>query len=81
MAYVVGDYLVICDRCGFQRLASECRMTWDNLFVCADTCFEEKHPQYTEPKPLGEKQNVPVHRPKQDENFIDPSDPVMPGDL
>ena len=81
MAYVVGDYLVICDRCGFERYASECQMTWDNLFVCSDTCWEPKHPQYTDPKPLGEKQKVPVHRPEPDEDFIDPADPITGDDL
>ena len=69
--YRPGDYLVICDRCGFRRLASECRMTWDKLFVCADTCWEPKHPQYTEPKSLHEKQKVPIHRPEPEDNFIE----------
>jgi len=54
-------------------------MTWDKLFVCADTCWEEKHPQYTDPKPLGEKQSVPVHRPEPEENFI--TTPITPDDL
>ena len=70
MPFKVGDYLVICDRCGFQRHASECKMTWDNLFVCADTCWEPKHPQFTPPKPLGEKQSVPIRRDVPDYNFI-----------
>ncbi len=79
MSYKVGDYLVICDQCGFTRFASDCRMTWDNLFVCADTCWEEKHPHYTDPKPLGEKQNVPVHRPEPEYNFI--TTPITSDDL
>ena len=81
MTYKPGDYLVICDQCGFQRYASECQMTWDKLFVCADTCWEEKHPQYTDPKPLGEKQSVPVSRPEPEENFIDPAIPITSDDL
>lgn len=81
MSYRPGDYLVICDRCGFERFATDCRMTWDNLFVCEDTCWEEKHPHYSDPKPKGEKQSVPVHRPEPDETFIDTSDPITPGDL
>lgn len=79
MSYIAGDYLVICDQCGFQKHASECRMSWDGLFVCADTCWEEKHPQYTEPKPLGEKQKVPVYRPELVENFI--TTPITADDL
>lgn len=81
MAYKVGDYLVICDICGFERYASDCKMTWNKLFVCADTCFEEKHPQYTDPKPLGEKQSVPVYRPELEEEFIDPNNPITGDDL
>jgi len=81
MAYVPGDYLVICDRCGFEFYASECRLTWDKLFVCVEYCFEEKHPHYTDPKPLGEKQSVPVHRPEPEETYIDPADPITQDDL
>jgi len=70
MSYKPGDYKVICDRCGFARLASDCRMTWDGWFVCADTCWEPKHEQFTPPKPLGEKQSVPVLRKEEPLNFI-----------
>jgi len=70
MPYKPGDYKVICDRCGFERYASECRMSWDNLFVCADTCWEPKHEHFNPPKPLGEKQSVPVLRDVPDYNFI-----------
>ena len=74
MVYKPGDYLVICDQCGFQRYASECRMTWNNLFVCSDTCWEPKHEQFTPPKPLGEKQSVPVRRVEDELEFIDSVD-------
>lgn len=70
MSYVPGDYSVICDRCGFRRLASECQMTWDNWFVCADTCWEPKHEQFNPPKPLGESQSVPVLRKESSLNFL-----------
>lgn len=43
--YIAGDYNVICDRCGFKKKRSECRKTWDGLLVCADTCWEPRHPQ------------------------------------
>ena len=79
MSYKPGDYLVICDQCGFKRFASDCRMTWNKLFVCSDTCWEEKHPQYTDPKPLGEKQNVPVRRSEPIEIFI--TTPITQDDL
>jgi hypothetical protein len=70
MTYVPGDYLVICEQCGFTRRASECRMTWNNLLVCADTCWEPKHEQFNPPKPLGESQSVPVLRKEESLNFI-----------
>lgn len=70
MSYKPGDYLVICDQCGFKRFASECQMTWNNFFVCADTCWEPKHEQFTPPKPLGEKQSVPVLRQEDSLNFV-----------
>lgn len=74
MAYKVGDYKVICDRCGFERYASDCRMTYDNWFVCADTCWEPKHEQFNPPKPLGEKQSVPVRRKEEVLSFINSID-------
>jgi len=70
MAYRPGDYLTICDRCGFRRLASECRLEWNGSFVCADTCWEPKHPQYTPPRPEHEKQTVPIHRPEKTDVFV-----------
>lgn len=70
MTYKSGDYLVICDRCGFKRYASDCKMTWDGWFVCADTCYEEKHPQFSPPKPLGEKQSVPIKRKESSVNYV-----------
>lgn len=79
MPYKVGDYLVICDRCGLQYYASECQMTWDKLFVCIEDCWEPKHPHFTPPKPLGEIQSVPVHRPEKEYNFI--STPITQDDL
>jgi len=80
MPYKSGDYLVICDICGFRRYASECQLNWKKQFVCSDTCYEEKHPQYTEPKSLHEKQIVPIHRPEGEDVFLSPGD-VTPDDL
>ena len=71
--YVPGDYKVICDICGFEKFASECRLNWKKQLVCSDTCWEEKHPQYIEPKGLHERQTVPIHRPESDPVFIDTS--------
>lgn len=70
MSYKPGDYFVICDRCGFKRFASDCKMTWDGWFVCADTCWEPKHEQFIPPKPLGESQSVLIYRPVDQYNFV-----------
>jgi hypothetical protein len=45
-------------------------MTWDNFLVCADTCWEPKHEHFKPPKPLGEKQSVPVLRKEESLNFV-----------
>lgn len=57
-----GDYNCICDLCGRKRKASECRLKWNNFFVCADTCWEPRHPQdFVEGR--ADDQNVPIARP------------------
>jgi len=76
--YIPGDYFLICDICGFRFRRSQCRMQWNNLLACNE-CFDEKHPQHEPPKPLGEKQSVPIHRPEQEDVFI--TTPVTPDDL
>ncbi len=40
-----GDFNRICDVCGFKRKASDTIENWRGLLVCADTCFEHRHPQ------------------------------------
>lgn len=40
-----GQYNFVCDLCGRKRKASEGRLTWDNFFVCTDTCWQPRHPQ------------------------------------
>lgn len=59
--YKPGDYNVICDECGFKRKASECRKRWDGAFVCADTCWEPRHPQDFV-KAKHDRQRVPLPR-------------------
>lgn len=60
--YKPGDYNVECDLCGRKRKASECRLTWQNFFVCADTCWEPRHPQDFV-KGRIDDQTVPIARP------------------
>lgn len=70
MAYKPGDYKVICDICGLERYASECRLNWEKQMVCSDTCWEDKHPQFIEPTGRHERQTVPIHRPEGDPVFV-----------
>ena len=57
-----GPYRVICDFCGLKKWASECRMTWDNFFVCADTCWQPRHPQDFV-RARNDNTSVPIARP------------------
>lgn len=41
---VVGDYKAVCDRCGWDYLASDLREEWTGLMVCR-SCWEIRHPQ------------------------------------
>jgi hypothetical protein len=49
MGFESGKWLVICDRCGFQRKSDQVVKTWDGHMVCAPStgkfCFETRHPQ------------------------------------
>ena len=60
--YKKGDWNVICDQCGRKRKASECRLTWENYFVCADTCWQPRHPQDFVHS-IADRQTVPIARP------------------
>lgn len=60
--YKAGDWLAICDICGFRFKASELRKNWKNEMVCSD-CFELRHPQeFIRVRP--EKIAVPWARPE-----------------
>lgn len=39
-----GDWLIICDVCGFTVMASETRHKWDGAVACHQ-CWEPRHPQ------------------------------------
>lgn len=55
--YIAGDYYLLCDVCGFKKRRSECAKRWDGAMVCADSCYEERHPlDLIQPSP--ERQNV-----------------------
>lgn len=71
MAYVPGDHLVACDRCGFKRYASECKKTWDGWLVCFPECWEEKHPSL-EPHKLPSDRITPKDIRPEKYYFIEP---------
>jgi len=63
-----GQWLAICDSCGFKFHSSELRPRWDGLMVCKDD-WEIDHPQKfirvaSDPKPL------PWTRPRPTEVFV-----------
>ncbi len=62
-------YRAICDRCGSKRWASDLRLEWTGLRVCAIGCFETRHPQDSvRGKP--DRQNPPWVRPEADDVFV-----------
>lgn len=76
--YVPGDYYLLCDVCGFKKRRSECAKRWDGAVVCADTCYEERHPLDLM-QPRADRQNV------VDARYADPvfvtDNEIQPEDL
>lgn len=63
VAFGAGNWLILCDRCGFKRRRDQVVRTWNNLMVCAPStgkhCFETRHPQeFVRAKP-----DIPVNVP------------------
>lgn len=63
-AYIPGDHLVLCDRCNKKRYRSDCKKEWQGHLVCADTCWEERHPQDLTPPYRLDRQWVEDNRPR-----------------
>lgn len=60
---------VICDRCGFKKWNHEVRKEWQGLLVCADTCWEPRHPQdFVTGK--ADRQVISDPRPESDDVFL-----------
>lgn len=68
---VIGDWLAICDVCGFRMHASKLRKRWDGLMVC-DEDFESRHPQDLIRIPRTEG-TPPWTRPEPEDNETSPS--------
>lgn len=75
--YVPGDYYLLCEVCGFKKRRSECAKRWDGAIVCADTCYEERHP-LDQIRPRADRQNVVDARDAEpifvSDNEVQPSD-------
>lgn len=69
---VLGEWLVLCDRCKFKRYASQVQENWQGYMVCKPSikpgCFETRHPQdFLRSKP--DDQSVPFARPRPTDQF------------
>lgn len=60
--YRAGDFLRVCDVCGFVFYASETRKRWDGMIVC-EPDFESRHPQDFVRGTI-DRQTVPDPRPE-----------------
>lgn len=49
MAFELGQWQAICDRCGFEYKARQLSLEWTGLRVCrgggTNDCFDNRHPQ------------------------------------
>lgn len=72
--YKHGDYLAICDRCGFEWYASQLAKEWTGLMVCrgagTNDCWEARHPQELV-KGRKDRQSPPWTRSEPPDVFID----------
>lgn len=71
-SFRAGDWVAICDRCGFKFHASRLRPTWDNFMVC-ERCWYPRHPQELL-RAKQDDQSVPWARPDGTDTFITKSD-------
>ena len=58
---VVGEWLTICDRCGFKFKSCDLKKEWTGFYVCKD-CYEPRHPQDFV-KSVPDNTSVPWSRP------------------
>lgn len=67
--WILGKWLVLCQRCGFKRTNDEVAREWTGLLVCKDTCLEPRHPQeFVRPRP--DAQAVPFTAPEPADTFV-----------
>jgi len=73
----LGDWLYVCQRCGFTKYGSEIRREWTGLRVC-ESCHEPRHP-HDYVRGRSDDQTVPYANPPTNV-FLAPGD-VTPEDL
>lgn len=79
--FVLGQWNVICDRCGVQYKNVDLRQEWTGLRVCK-TCYEPRHPQdFVRGK--SDNQAPPWTRPEPEGIDVSPGsgNEVSPSDL
>jgi hypothetical protein len=69
MPYKSGDWLVICDVCGKEMLASKAKQRWDGFIVCSKD-WEPRHPMDFL-KVRKESNRVPFTRPEPADVFVE----------
>lgn len=67
--YKSGEYYQICDICGFRKRNTQTRKNWKNQIVCADTCWEPRHPQLSVTSKK-DKQAVRDPRPEPTDTYL-----------
>lgn len=66
--YKPGNWLAICDVCGFEYFNDELQKRWDGLMVCRKD-YETRHPQeFMRGRP---ERTIPWSRPEQPDTIID----------
>ena len=72
-SFKLGEWLVVCDRCGRKRFASQVIETWDGLIVCRPSvkegCFETRHPQDFI-KQIKDDPSVPFIRSRSTDSYV-----------
>lgn len=72
MGYRPGNWLAVCDRCGFEFYASQLHREWTGLMVCSKD-LDHRHPQEFV-RGMRDNQTVPWSRPEGPDRFLQPNE-------
>lgn len=73
--YHKGSYNIYCQRCQHKRKHFEMKLEWTGLLVCADKCWEPKHPSLTPPVI---REDISVPRANGSKDLSATSQPIAP---